>query len=413
MNGGLPSLPTLMLPPPSSTMNSLQPPPRMADVSTKQPEGKVIVRLASDKKTLPANVPSPSVSTPSLGFSAPQELGSVDIQVVPTKLVGEPTKMQSMEITEPTKGKMPPSVPTLATRSEGVRVSVVEKDRVEQSLAPRTPELVKPKVTSVSQPVVLASVPDLDLDDKDHEDINHDATSSLPAVPVATSDLPKQLSSSSTTTRHISSDSVHSGSAAISKKAEHVGGAMVSMAPPAFQVSTPSPTSKNVISQKSETKGTSTFDAKWRNTTPIAIVEIECQSATALDIPGTIRAVAVESQDVCQVLHNDRTVSIVGNKEGSSLVQIWTNDIKDVPQVIRVNVSQPWQKPNNKASDLSDVKLAVAQAFPNANLKLSSKEDGTLEVRGTTETEEEARRVMEMVRKLCLVPVKDKVTISR
>ena len=85
----------------------------------------------------------------------------------------------------------------------------------------------------------------------------------------------------------------------------------------------------------------------------------------------------------------------------------------DAPQVLRINVSQPWQTPNTNPGDLNEVKQALAQAFPRANLKLLKQEDGTLEVRGTTENEETARRVLEMVRKLCLVPVKDKVNVLR
>ncbi len=140
---------------------------------------------------------------------------------------------------------------------------------------------------------------------------------------------------------------------------------------------------------------------------------MESQSATALEIPGNVRAVAVENEDVCRVLHTERTISIVGSKQGSSLIQVWTNELKDAPQVLRVNVSQPWQTPNASSGDLKEVKQALSQAFPRANLKLLKQEDGTLEVRGTTENEETARRVLEMVRKLCLVPVKDKVTVLR
>ena len=81
--------------------------------------------------------------------------------------------------------------------------------------------------------------------------------------------------------------------------------------------------------------------------------------------------------------------------------------------LVRVNVSQPWQKSNSKPTDVRDVKHAVAQAFPKANINVVTNADGTLEVRGTTESEDSAKRILEIVRKVCLVPVKDKVTVSR
>jgi hypothetical protein len=63
--------------------------------------------------------------------------------------------------------------------------------------------------------------------------------------------------------------------------------------------------------------------------------------------------------------------------------------------------------------DLRDAKNMVAQAFPNANIDVIVNEDGTLVVRGTTDSEKSAFRIVEFLRKKFLVPVKDEVSVSR
>lgn len=157
----------------------------------------------------------------------------------------------------------------------------------------------------------------------------------------------------------------------------------------------------------------SKLDSRWANGSPSAIIELESQSAKAMDISGGVKAITVENEDVCRILHDAKTITLVGNQLGSTLVQIWTNEAKETPMLVRVNVSQPWQKSSSKPTDVRDVKHAVAQAFPKANINVFTNADGTLEVRGTTDSEDSAKRILEIVRKICLVPVKDKVTVSR
>lgn len=270
---------------------------------------------------------------------------------------------------------------------------------------PRNPELVKPQRFQISEAVTLASAPDIDapLIDESTAD-EHDKGAEVQGK-VASTAVELVVS-----TPKKSNPSMPTGSSVVGLPLP-----MVSLAAPPTDMENAEPTNPNSAAkdQKSAAKPGVNFDSRWSKVNPVATIEMESQSATALEIPGNVRAVAVENEDVCRVIHTERTISIVGSKQGSSLIQVWTNELKDAPQVLRVNVSQPWQTPNAKPGDLAEVKQALAQAFPRANLKLLKQEDGTLEVRGTTENEETARRVLEMVRKLCLVPVKDRVTVLR
>ena len=130
-----------------------------------------------------------------------------------------------------------------------------------------------------------------------------------------------------------------------------------------------------------------------------------------MDLTGKVTALSVQDESVCKVLHNGRTVSLVGNQVGTTLVQLWTSELGETPQVIRVNVAQQRGKVQATRNEVKDIKQVIAQGFPRANVNIVSKEDGAIEVRGTTDSEESAKRILELVRKLYLVPVKDKLTV--
>jgi len=370
----LPSNP-ITLPPASPSLSAststshrnlelLPPPPRMQETVSKTAPGKVIVRLASDKKEMPTENPT-QVSSNSQKLPAS---GFVELQTI------SPTA---------------PSSPVLALPVP----------------RPRNPELVKPQRFQISEAVVLASAPDMDATFLDESTTNENGPTAEEQDKIAPSPVeivvltPKESSLA----------------APVGSSADGLYLPMVPLTAPTSDLAIAEPTDPiaEFKEEKSTAKPGTIYDSQWSNVSPVATIEMESQSATALEIPGNVRAVAVESEDVCSVLHTERTISIVGSKQGSSLIQIWTNEIKDAPQVLRVNVSQPWQTPKANPGDLKEVKQALAQAFPRSNLKLLKHEDGTLEVRGTTENEETARRVLEMVRKLCLVPVKDKVNVLR
>ena len=403
-------------------MELLAPPPRMLETVSKAAPGKVTVRLASNKKELPAenamqvstnsqkpsdsaivNIHMTPVQSQDLTTKAPSSIPNTP-QLNPSSLV-EPPKVASKPESQPKSVRMKlddSGLAELQTISPTAPSSTVLALPVPR---PRNPELVKPQRFQISESVTLASAPNMDapLTDEATADANgptaeeHDKVTSSPVEIVV-----------STPKKTILDTPASSSVVGLSLP-------MVSLTAPPTDIESAESTnpSTGLKDQKSAEKPGLNYDSRWSQVSPVATIEMESQSATALEIPGNIRAVSVENEDVCRVLYTERAISIVGSKQGSSLIQVWTTELKDAPQVLRVNVSQPWQTPNANSGDLKEVKQALAQAFPRSNLKLLKQEDGTLEVRGTTENEETARRVLEMVRKLCLVPVKDKVTVLR
>ena len=100
---------------------------------------------------------------------------------------------------------------------------------------------------------------------------------------------------------------------------------------------------------------------------------------------------------------------MVGKAEGNTKVAILSKDHQR--RVVGVKVLPSGQQTATPKSNLDQVKEMIANLFPDANLTFSSLESGGIEVRGTTKSESEARKVLELVRRICLVPVDDKVKV--
>jgi hypothetical protein len=373
-------------------------PPRMPEAAPKSTSGKVIVKLSADT---PLSKPVPPSAT---------DVDSVGFRVLPQPSVVPPAKLPALVFNAPAVTAAAPAV-EVVTEPEPIRVSIggaVPERRSSAIATNRVPELVRSKPTQISHTVMLAHSTEIDLEVPNSEGspsepvMEDTSLPSRPAIGTVPAVVAAELSDSSSSSSQAPS---------VKQIASHVG--FVSLAPPAATEMDSKRNSPKDIAGADSQSNRPSFDRRWANSSPIATIELESQSATALDLPGSIKSVSIQDEDICRVLHNGKTISFVGDKTGTTLIQIWTGETKDTPQLVRVNVSQPWQKPSSTQGDIREVKQAIASAFPRASVNIVTADDGTIEVRGTTESEESAVRILEIVRKLCLVPVKDKVTVSR
>ena len=329
-------------------------PPPMAEILNQSKNGKVMFKLSSDNTQSNA--------------AAPEIASIARVEPIRVSLGGS------------VKSEVPPDLSVAS-----VSASVLKN---------RLPEQIKPKPTQITHTVSLAQSTEIDLPAPEHS-LDEISTVSLSTVAVVNEQLAPQSLDKTTDSR---------------SNAEETPDGFVSLAPPSL------PEFVEGTEEVTQTGGAtppSTLDPRWANGSPSAIIELESQSAKAMDIPGGIKTITVENEDVCRILHDAKTITLVGNRIGSTLVEIWTNEAKETPMLVRVNVSQPWQKSNSRPTDVRDVKHAVAQAFPKANINVFTNADGTLEVRGTTDSEASAKQILGIVRKICLVPVNDRVTVSR
>ena len=408
----------------------------MSEVLTRNPPGKVVMKLgngASEVGRSSANIPNPTQSM------APAE--SVDIQVTQSRPIGQPAKMPPFlfeKSVQRGRGLNEESGPTPV--QSAVRISIADsnsqsstgsaEDQKANSPAPpknRVPQLVKLKPTQLSHTVVLAQSTDLDV-----TKANDQPEEFVPAVEVDASLVPSSISNGIVGSSHDISRNSKSGSIAKAVVSDTVEDAFISFMPPEVRPSNSGTSSSKRIEggtkKDSNVQGFQLdapddietidnsrrkFDSGMTGQASIATVELECLTAASMDLPGKLTALAVQDESVCKVLHNARSVSIVGNQVGTTLIQVWTSELGDRPQVIRVNVAHQRGKVPATRNEVKDIKQVIAQSFPRADVNIISNEDGSIEVRGTTDSEESAKRILDLVRKLYLVPVKDKLAVTR
>ncbi len=373
----------------------MPPPPPMSEVLTKNSNGKVVVKLGNSENTtkLQSHASGPTYLPTPIPIGSTEDLAGIRDVKSPT--MGATTEMPPILFEGSGKTKVANKEQADQTSASSPnRVSVVDNKNNTHSID-RNPQLVKPKPTQITHSVVLAQSTELELPTSESQSSDFG-----PMLEVETSSVP----------RSISNDLLGSTSKS-SKKLQYTVSLSDVVPDPIPSQSTPSITSATAKSEGIDSMRRK-FDTRKSNQSHIATVELECLAATSMDLSGKLCGVAVQDAGVCKILHNDRTISMIGNQVGSTLVQVWTADRGDKPQVVRVNVSQPWGNVQATRSEVKDIKQAIAQNFPRADVSIVSLEDGGIEVKGTTDSEESARRILELVRKLYLVPVKDRVTVS-
>ncbi len=384
---------------------NLAAPPGISNVNGESPKAPVVMRITesnngkenlSDQNT--ADVSSPESSQILTGPDL------VDIRMVQPRSIGQPAKMPPFVYAKSNLPSAPSKVRIAITDSGDNKENSKPIPNSRNQIQPtnRFPQLVKSKPTQITHTVVLAQSTDLELQ----------STAEQPNEFVP----PVQIDSS-LVRRSISSGSIIPKAETV-KKLESV---ITHVVPDTIASHTiDARTEPQLLAKHTSTSSTidsidtlrRSFDSSVPVQSPLATVEIECLAATTMNLAGNLVAIAVQDENVCKALHNERTISLVGNQSGTTLVQFWTTETGKMPQVVRVNVSQPWGRAQTTRSDVNDIKQVIAQGFPRSNVKILNNEDGTIEVRGTTESEESARRILELVRKLYLVPVKDRLTVS-
>lgn len=139
-------------------------------------------------------------------------------------------------------------------------------------------------------------------------------------------------------------------------------------------------------------------------------VELESQSAREIQVDVAIEGIAVTNERVCRALASDGRVFLVGGELGESIVEVKSTTGTE-SKLLRVKVVAPWQRSSHGVADLDQLLLAIRPLAPEGNLTIRAQEDGSIIVKGKVPNKEAAKRVMELTRKLILVPVVDKLEI--
>jgi len=139
-------------------------------------------------------------------------------------------------------------------------------------------------------------------------------------------------------------------------------------------------------------------------------VALESLGTREVPIEGSIRSLRVSDERVCRALASDGRVYLVGGELGETIVEVKSNTSEQV-KLLRVNVVAPWQHAAHGVADLDQLHHALRPLCPDSNLVLRAQSDGSIVVQGKVDSNATAKRILELTRKLILVPVVDKLEV--
>ncbi len=429
------------------------PPPMMPNV--RRPAGKVTVKLAG-----PSDLPNALLASEG-STSTNSPLTSMGDAQLPSMVVASGGYVVT-PMEEPSVNPMPSPQLLKENKPNGVRVSLssngptgmINEGPRPQVVTQRTPELVTPKRNGVA---VVHSVKSIDPDEIEPVPSKHagqrsllaenrgkGGTGSVHVVEPALTKRPgtKSTLASSRTVIEVTDQVDASDESAIPNSAP-VGPApmplppamsipmlapanggptsLSTQLPPVASVSMAPPTLARVVPMQVPTPAESQrppMETAHSAQTPHAAqpsdtIDVECLSAVEVPLPGSVTKVEVDGEDICHTMTRDRSISIIGSKIGKAKVLIWTEANRLKPHVLQVNIVKPFAKAFAKSSDMDQVKVILSSQFPNAKINVIADRDGTITLKGTVTDEISAKRIVELVRKLYLVPVLDKIEVSR
>ncbi len=139
-------------------------------------------------------------------------------------------------------------------------------------------------------------------------------------------------------------------------------------------------------------------------------VELESQAAREIVVDGSIETLTVNQDQVCRALAADGRVYLVGGSLGEAVVEVRIIG-NDQPKLLRVKVVAPWSRANHGVADLEQLHQALQPLCPNTKLTVRPQSDGSVTIQGKVDSEATAKRILELTRKLILVPVNDKLEV--
>jgi hypothetical protein len=139
-------------------------------------------------------------------------------------------------------------------------------------------------------------------------------------------------------------------------------------------------------------------------------VNLESQDIRALQVTGTISRLHVIDSSICQVVCNGHRLFIVADQTGETMIEVNMGKLHK-PMYIKVVVQRPWARSSSASVSLEQMQAIVTRLAPSADVTVQPTEDGNLVVSGFAENNQQAKKVLEAIRKMVLVPVIDRIEI--
>ena len=140
-------------------------------------------------------------------------------------------------------------------------------------------------------------------------------------------------------------------------------------------------------------------------------LEVGLHEATNVETLQPISGLSIEHPELCQVLKSgEHMISLVGLKPGKTRVALFTTNASGERKIeIReVVIAGTESRQADMKSMASEISQSVHNMFPNSRIEVIAEADG-LTVQGYASTEDEAKKIISLVRRTSLQPVVDRL----
>lgn len=137
---------------------------------------------------------------------------------------------------------------------------------------------------------------------------------------------------------------------------------------------------------------------------------LETQDIRALQVNGSISRLHIVDSSICQVVCNGNRMFVVADQTGETLIEVNMGKMHK-PMYVKVVVQRPWARSSAASVSLDQMQDIVSRLAPSADVSVQPTEEGSLVVCGFADNKQQAKKVLEAIRKMVLVPVIDKLEI--
>jgi hypothetical protein len=139
-------------------------------------------------------------------------------------------------------------------------------------------------------------------------------------------------------------------------------------------------------------------------------ISLETQDIRALQVNGTITRLHIVDSSVCQVVCNGNRLFVVADQTGETTIEVNMGKLHK-PMYVKVVVQRPWARSSAASVSLDQMHDIVSRLAPTADVSVQPTEEGSLVISGFADNKQQAKKVLEAIRKMVLVPVIDKLEI--
>jgi Flp pilus assembly secretin CpaC len=152
--------------------------------------------------------------------------------------------------------------------------------------------------------------------------------------------------------------------------------------------------------------------------TAVRELEVVHRDAQVLEISYPVARIEVDDETICKVLATESTnLLLLGIGKGTTSLTVWPQpgSLDLPPQQYRVSVRDAWSV---DAADmrnrnlLDEAQASLSELFPDSALSLRSHSNGSLSVFGKAQSNDQAKQIIQLVRKMFLVPVIDRIAVT-